>query len=281
MSGPWGPSNNKIWDGSAWKKMLGLTGGEAKVAITDEAAAAFSATNGLPVRLTDDTAFISKQDVNLHDGSGNAIGIVGASLPVALFDDQSNAWTTANPMDVVLSNGTERLVSPSSPLPVAGNFHYLFLQQSDPVPTGSDILDDAAANIVAGDLRLRDTTVRYFTIPYGIKGYKQISIFPTTTPGFGETVQLRVFMQSWATNYQIAGISVVLDVTIPTTAVSFSIGSGGAVGQGGSTGTGTVVSGDHYSVPALAMPCRSVIIEVTAGGVPATGDLFLGIMRTA
>ncbi|MBI5035554.1 MAG: hypothetical protein HZB51_34110 [Chloroflexi bacterium] len=154
----------------------------------------------------------------------------------------------------------------------APDYWLLSLSSGTPVPAGSDITNQGSGALVAGDFQIRDTNVHGFRIP--LLGWRDVTITFANAEAFNQNLSVSIYAGAGT------GINTYLmGVTYPASQVyNFSIGHGGAVGQGGNAGGATVGSGVFYNVPAIA-GFGYIVLYFSAAVAPAQGNFSLAVYR--
>ena len=173
--------------------------------------------------------------------------------------------------------GTPR-ISKRRGLITSNDYSVLVLSSSTPVPTGSDITDDTAGAIVAGDLAIRDNIGRWFMAPFALAGWKHIA-FTISVTAFDQAGTIIIAGTTAAGNIASPYFA---QFTLPaSTTFNFTIADSGAVGQGGTAGGATAASTAHYSIPAMNSIARGAIgFRIGFSVAPTAGSFTLTVERS-
>lgn len=246
-----------------------------------------TAGSGLTFAADDVSSVLYPRIKIAHGADGSASDVSTASpLPVGgpAADDAAAA---GNPLSVGgLYQSTPNLVDDGDigrlrmtvrrALMHAADYSFLALYGTTPNPSGSDILTSLGATPVTGDFHVRDTDYHGLIIPLAAANWRKISVqISTQEQAFDQQLGMDFF--AYHTDWYNALLAT---VTIPTSALYFSLGEG-AVGQGGLAGTGTPASTAWYNVPAFNAGLPYLYIRWKAAGVPTTGKLAVLISRSS
>jgi hypothetical protein len=162
----------------------------------------------------------------------------------------------------------------------AGDYSVLTLTGAAPIPAGSDIVMRYGAAVNVTDIRIRDTSPRFFLIPLSIRGWRNISVFLRSASAFDQAAAVR--FDSWK-DTTTSGYGQLLNVTMPAAEVGvwFMPFSGAGASLGESVGDTTMVSGAVYTVPAMRDSAMLYLgIRVSFSVAPITGELELTVVRS-
>lgn len=154
----------------------------------------------------------------------------------------------------------------------------LTLTGGAPTPAGTDILMGGGGAVAGTDLNIRDTNPHIFQIPMSY--WRHLALEILNDGNYDQDGTVSVY--GYSTLSGLGGLygallaSFTLDGNVPCT---FSIGDGGAVGQGGTAGGATNTAYSFYNVPALASAWPYIGLGIVFGVAPSAGALQLAIMR--
>lgn len=155
----------------------------------------------------------------------------------------------------------------------------LLLDSGTPVPSGSDILDEAGGAIVGGDLDIRDTGSHYFVIPMANSGWRKLlAMIKQKSTALDQAVTVYVYggFSSATSAVRLAQFTLV-SVANAATCIGEGAGNVGAqLGDGGDA-----VSSVWYDIPGINAGWPYIFIRLQAGTGPSTGGIYLHVVRSS
>jgi hypothetical protein len=162
---------------------------------------------------------------------------------------------------------------------IASDHKIVTLSAAAPVPSDSDIVNQAGGALVAGDFDIRDTNNHYFYIPMAERSWKNLGILMRSSSAFDQAATVRLIMGIGGSSitYGLLG-----ELTMPASSVGVSFVPSGGLGasMGEVVGASTMVTGAVYAVPAFRdVSASGIFIRVSFAVAPTTGTLVLYISR--
>lgn len=252
------------------------------------------ASNQSAIPVTDNSGSLTVDSaqlpVALAAGGGLKVegvsGGVAVSIGGAAADDAAAAGnpvpiggiyqSTVNEVD---ANDVGHLrITPRRGLITAADYRILAISAATPVPSGSDLQAYNAGwgPVLNTDLEVRDTALHTISIPLACSGWRHLFVSIYTQTAFDQAMTMVIKGNS----QDIAGAwSSLASFTIPASSIPFSIGSSGAVGQGGLAGGATAATGNFYSIPAM-QNFAGITLNFSFSVAPTVGTFQLFVARS-
>ena len=234
-------------------------------------------------------------------GAAVLVDTAGAVVPKA----EDSAHTTADPGIPIL--GVVR-ATPLATSSTAGDYamptiddrgrlyvrpngySQLYLTSAAPVPSGSDITNDSGGAIVGGDLAIRDASLHWLYIPFGVAGYTNCIVMIGTgwNNGLGGTAFNAASAVRGYTAIAVPGLAgqFLGTATISsgqTVALILGSHNGATIPYALNTAALTINTNNEwrYNVPEFGMPYPYIAmgLQVPTGSGATTGAFTMSITR--